>query len=133
MNLFSLTRFAMNVLIVLMISAFWITYSISDDVAGGSWALAIFIVSALCGVAMTVIAVLRPKDAEVGHDELAKQTNKSSYVFGYWVTLGVFLILLAYVLTGQLPAATAFYVLGTPLGMAPATFMIWGYLTGRAG
>ena len=133
MNIFALTRFAMNVLIVLMISAFWLTYALTEDVAGGTWAAAIFGVAALCGVAMTIIAVMRPKDAKISNDELAQRTNVNSYAFGYWVTLAAFLSLLALVLTDRLAGETAFFIMGTPLGIAPAAFMIWGYVTGRAG
>ena len=133
MNPITLSRLVSNIAVVAVIAAFLVALMFNDGIADLPWGWIIFL-TALGGVALQFItSLLRPSDIAAAFDEQVRATETGSYAFGYWISLAVFLVFLVLVLTGRMSAPLAFFVMGAPLGAAPALYMLVAHVRGRAG
>ncbi len=136
MNIVSVVRFVGNFCVA--VGFIFVIFVIIPNLAPGSgsaWGVAFFLfaLAMIGGFAPVIAGLFRPKEARAAWDEQVNLSHLRSYVFGYWVVMAVFLGQLVLVLGGALSGAEAFFMMGLPLAVAPAAYMVWAYLTGRAG
>lgn len=134
MNYVALTRFLGNLAVAAGFTAIlFVAMPRMPGVSGWAWTLTLFAIAGFAILAPLVAVLIRPGDAKTAWDELSEASTRASYVFGYWCVMAVFLVLLGLVLAGRVPAESAFFMIGLPLGIGPSVFMVWAYLRGRAG
>ena len=133
MNIIPTTRFSLHIICSVVVLAVLSLLLFAPALIPEGTGLFVTAISLLGAAILGVLALLRPKDTEIANDELARMSEKTSYAFGYYVSLVVFLIFLVCTFTGQLDAKAAFYFMAFPLAAAPSIYMVVAYLRGRAG
>ena len=133
MNIFATTRFALHLTCLVSVLILLSFILLAPTALPENTGRIVIAISLFGAVMLGVFAFLRPKETAIGNDELAKKSERTSYVFGYCVTLAIFLIFLGATYAGQLSPKTAFYFMAFPLTIAPSLYMVAAYLRGRAG
>ena len=133
MNPLTLARLISNAAIVLVITAFLVTIALNDGAQRVPWFWIIGGTAAFGAILQFTVSILRPKAIATAIDEQVRASEIGSHSFGYWISLAVFLIFLVLVMQDMLSAQLAFFLLGAPLGAAPALYMLIAHVRGRAG
>ena len=129
----TLVRTWSSAALVLAIAAMLVSVLLGVGPRGAAWAWTIFGVAIAGAAAQLAASAIWRRGLEASWDEQVQRSNLASHAFGYWITLAVFLALLAAAVAGLISPATAFYWIGTPLAAAPPLWMLAAFLRGRAG
>jgi len=133
MNPLTLARLISNVAIVVVVGAFLLTvaFNTGDLILPWFWIIG---GTALFGAVLQLaVSILRPSAIPTAIDEQVRATEVGSQSFGYWISLAIFLAFLVLVLQERMSAPLAFFLMGAPLGAAPALYMLIAHFRGRAG
>ena len=131
-NPISRIRLFGNIAIVAVIVIALTGASLAIGPSGYFWAYVIGGVSIAVAIASCVIHLRYPRAIASAWDEQNSHAHRDSLVFGYWVVLWIFVIMVGLTLTERLDPATAFYWLGPVLAAVPPTHFLISVARGRA-
>lgn len=133
MNPLALARLDANISLVLVFMAFLAAMYLGSGKVSDNWAWIIGGVALAGAVGQFVVSVIWPKSVRPAWDEQVIETQRAANSFGFFMTLAVFLVFLILVINDMMRPDLAFYLIGAPLGIAPAIWMIVAHFQGRAG
>lgn len=133
MNPVTLARLGANISLILVVLAFLAAMYLGSGKVSDGWAWIIGGVALAGAVGQIVASVIWPKSVGPAWDEQVIETQRTANSFGFFITLAMFLVFLILVINDMMRPDLAFYLMGAPLGIAPAIWMIVAHLQGRAG
>lgn len=133
MNPLAVARLGANVSIVLVMLAFVVAVVVQAGQVSSHWS---WIIGGVAGIAVLIqvlAGAIWPKAVPAAWDEQVLAQQSAANTFAYFATLAAFLVFLCLAIGDWMRADLAFYLMGVPLGVAPALWMIIAHLRGRAG